>query len=1438
MRRRIQSRKVCPQVTLLFELLEVRDLLDADALSGGGPELDTGLPPFPYDEVDRQVMYDDLRNIEDPIGDDRAPSFFLSDVDLKDETEAPSGPAFPAEVVGHASDAFPVDLFDRDFMVFDDIALPGEPNLVEDYGLQPLTRFTQWYVWDPSSSDHSMLTDNDLAWLRKSARNLDPRWLFIVNIENWPTYGDEAVVAESIRKLALVVDTIKEVNPHVVTGIYGVMPVRDYFTPVSSGYDSPQFAAWAASNARLQELANHVDVIVPSVYTFYPDYEADGTPRLYERDRWVQYATANLLQARQYGKPVVSYVWPLYHGGGGSTDPASPDYRYWKLKPIGADFWKLILDTVHQYSDSTAIYESMATSWDDNAPWWLATQDFLSEVLPARAHGEETISGDRTAGDWRDTRTNDNATVTITVNSVNDPLVARNDRMTIAALSPVTVDVLADNGSGADRFQDEVLGDDQTLNNAPTDPIVVNTPPVAYDDLVNTIEDLPIRIDLLADNGQGQDLDVDGTLDANSVVLTTEPSHGALLQQGHGVFLYTPHLHFTGIDSFTYTVADDAEETSNAATVTVHVAAGNLPPLGRDDAIETNEGTPITFNVLGDHLFGVDRDLDGSLLPTSVVNLNWPLVGSLTNYADGRFRYAPPANFSGKVQFHYLVQDNEGASTKVYEAITEELYDDNERSRLEHVWFFDVIAGDAQAVVVSGFHDSETEDFGFDYSTDGVNWNPMTARLTNAGQLLEMVLPPGIQGALQVRVTDSNRSLGDNVADSVYVEYMYVRSARTAHPELPQLSISDAIVAETPGGTAVAQFLVTRSGDTLESVTFAYETVDGSAVATADYAPIRLRTALLGRGVTERVISVPILDDTLAETAETFFVRLSLAVGANISDAQGEATIGASDNPPIAVAAADGSYGIDVGQQLVLSGTGSYDPDEASGDAIVSYEWDLGADGSYEYTGKTVTVPWTDLQNLPQPGVAIPLRLRVKDISGAMDTNDTQLRIFDITPTVNVSAVTPDLRTTFVSSLQIFFSEPVLHFDLGDITLSRNADPVALTGASLTTADRGMTWTLADLSGLTNLAGDYELTVDPSDITDQSANSLVDGGFTSWRRQSFVPAMGRQIFYNASAWDGNDRAANASDDAAIATDKQALLPAQTASFANYTSYSLGINGIMIDIDGLPGPLSADDFSFRIGNDDHPESWLTGPTPTSLTVRPGAGVGGADRVTVIWPDRDIEGQWLQVTVLANPNTGLPLPDVHYWGNYVGETGDSATDAVVDLEDRNRIRDKQNNFLTLAEITNPYDLNRDRWVDLVDRNLVRDNQSNFLSQLLLMTAPAAGSIGGSQVEVLRSSVALNSVRADSWAAVGQPESISSSPIEEAPTGDASQAPSRWDSVYHDIPIDRLNSTRGKRTFRVMHQGQTRQDPGCERAVDCLFGDLKLQESCYTQWIFRWI
>src|SRR5205823_11384849 len=136
--------------------------------------------------------------------------------------------------------------------------------------------------------------------------------------------------------------------------------------------------------------------------------------------------------------------------------------------------------------------------------------------------------------------------------------------------------------------------------------------------------------------------------------------------------------------------------------------------------------------------------------------------------------------------------------------------------------------------------------------------------------------------------------------------------------------------------------------------------------------------------------------------------------------------------------------------------------------------------------------------------------------------------------------------------------------------------------------------------------------------------AAVDQTGVSLLLSNIATVVDRRVFYNHSAWDNNDAGNNAADDNAIATDKQALLPGHTATFANYTSYSRGINGIIVDVKNLPpgaGPTSAD-FVFKVGNDNNPATWptLVGlVTLPTVNVRRGAGQGGSDRVDITLRD---------------------------------------------------------------------------------------------------------------------------------------------------------------------------------------------------------------------------
>jgi hypothetical protein len=217
--------------------------------------------------------------------------------------------------------------------------------------------------------------------------------------------------------------------------------------------------------------------------------------------------------------------------------------------------------------------------------------------------------------------------------------------------------------------------------------------------------------------------------------------------------------------------------------------------------------------------------------------------------------------------------------------------------------------------------------------------------------------------------------------------------------------------------------------------------------------------------------------------------------------------------------------------------------------------------------------------------------------------------------------------------------------------------------------------------------------------------------------------VGRFLFYNNSAWDGNNAAANPSDDSAIAPDKVPLFDGSSATFANYSSFSRGLNGIMVDIlNPANGPgISASDFEFKVGNNNAPSGWATAPAPTSLSRRAGAGVNGSDRITIIWTDNTIQKQWLQVTVLASGNIGLGSPEVFYFGNTIGESGNSGPDAKVDPADELLARSNPRNVLNPAPIDNLYDFNRDKRVDPADQLIARANQTSVITALKVISLP---------------------------------------------------------------------------------------------------------------------
>jgi glucose/arabinose dehydrogenase len=227
--------------------------------------------------------------------------------------------------------------------------------------------------------------------------------------------------------------------------------------------------------------------------------------------------------------------------------------------------------------------------------------------------------------------------------------------------------------------------------------------------------------------------------------------------------------------------------------------------------------------------------------------------------------------------------------------------------------------------------------------------------------------------------------------------------------------------------------------------------------------------------------------------------------------------------------------------------------------------------------------------------------------------------------------------------------------------------------------------------------------------------------------------VGRWVFYNNSAFDGRNPAIDASDDNAIAPDKQALLPGQLASFSNVTSYSRGINGIMVDVAHLPATatITAGNFTFATGKGDG--TWEGGVTPTAVAATPrrAAGETGSDRIEVTVADGAIRDHWLRVTFTPTSGLGGAAPinlDTFYFGNLRGETGDVGPTLAGPLRVNafDAVRTRQAAGTRAVPVTNAFDFNRDRRLDVLDYAVTLRNQGRSLTLFAAPPPPAAAAM----------------------------------------------------------------------------------------------------------------
>lgn len=251
-----------------------------------------------------------------------------------------------------------------------------------------------------------------------------------------------------------------------------------------------------------------------------------------------------------------------------------------------------------------------------------------------------------------------------------------------------------------------------------------------------------------------------------------------------------------------------------------------------------------------------------------------------------------------------------------------------------------------------------------------------------------------------------------------------------------------------------------------------------------------------------------------------------------------------------------------------------------------------------------------------------------------------------------------------------------------------------------------------------------------------------DGGAstTTFSLSALVAVTNRRVFYNDSGYESNGGVNTALDGSK--TLLRATNIAQQTTFANVSSYSRGINGVILDVAGLVNnSLTNSDFIFRvapagaIGNVT-PSTWAAAPTPSVINVTPGNATTAA-RVRLEWLSNQIQNTWLQIIVLANENTGLTNREVYYLGSALGEV-DGVSPYRVSTSDVGLVRAGVGN--AVVSVDDVRDIDKDRRITTSDVGYIRGRVSNSVL-INNITIPAAGS--GAEGELVNEEPALANV-----------------------------------------------------------------------------------------------
>jgi len=220
----------------------------------------------------------------------------------------------------------------------------------------------------------------------------------------------------------------------------------------------------------------------------------------------------------------------------------------------------------------------------------------------------------------------------------------------------------------------------------------VNDAPLALDDATTTNEDTPRT--LAQAELKGNDTDVDNTNAELSVTAVSNPTNGGVLLNGNGTVTFTPTVNFNGTAGFDYTLSDGHLTDKGHMTLTVN--AVNDDPDALDDSITVSEDSGA--NAISILANDTDAPDTGETLTATAVTqgANGSVAFTSTNVS-----YTPNVNFFGTDSFTYTISDGNGGSDTATVHVTVANVNDNPDAVDDSATVNEDTAGNAVSVLAN-----------------------------------------------------------------------------------------------------------------------------------------------------------------------------------------------------------------------------------------------------------------------------------------------------------------------------------------------------------------------------------------------------------------------------------------------------------------------------------------------------------------------------------------------------------------------------------------------------------------------------------------------------------------------------------------------------------------------------------------------------------------